>query len=676
MPLVGGVNVIAAHCIMRNSWHNDPFIIKEQGGDIKDRNVSGYSWRRLEGTTLGEEGVATLRRVISQSVPLWLAAVAGTVILVFVGRLVYLQSWQGAHWRNVAEGNRIRLEIIRAPRGLIEDRNRQPLLYNNSTFSVVAVPADMPKDEIQRQQLLNDLLASVPAQYINQDQVQALAQSSYLPQFIAENIPHDLALQLMVVSRDMKGISVQPSNERNYLLGPAAAHLLGYVGQISPDQYQSLKSSDYQLNDIIGQAGLEMQYENVLRGVPGKREVEVDAAGKERNIYAVQSPLPGAKLTLTIDAKLQQTAYDALSKQIGDSKHGGSVVALNPQNGEILALISYPSFDNNVFTSVRDNQKIKELLQSPLKPLLDRPLAGEYSPGSTIKPFYAAAGLKEGVITDKTTVRSTGGVRLGDQFFADWKTGGHGIVDVYKAIAESVNTFFYLLGGGSGNDTGLGISRISSYLKQFGFSQKRGIDLPGERSGFIPTPLWKVATLGERWYRGDTYNISIGQGDLLVTPLQLAVNYGGLVTNGDIYQPHLVKQITWADGQTEVTASKTLGNLGLSPEVLKIVQRGMRQTITAGSARSLNTLSVPVAGKTGTAQTGSRTPTHAWFVGYAPYDNPTFLVVVMVEYGGEGSTAAVPIARQMFEEYFSPVTAVSSGVTKTARAKNNPSLNP
>ncbi|MFZ5391282.1 MAG: penicillin-binding protein 2, partial [Patescibacteria group bacterium] len=570
------------------SWRRDPFIIKEYGGDIKDRRVFGFSWRRLEGTTLGESGVGTLRRVIGQAVPMILAIGVIVVLLIFFVRLIYLQGWQGDSWRNLAEGNRIRLEIVNAQRGLITDRHGEPLIRNNSTFRVVAVPADMPRDETARQQLLNEMLASVPAQYVEPDKLKDLSSLAYLPVTVAQNVPHDLALKLMVISRNYHGIRVEPSNVRDYVSGQAFAHLLGYVGKISPNQFSDLRQQGYQLNDDIGQAGLEATYEKVLRGQPGKKQVEVDAFGKERKIYAWQEPVAGAKLVLTVDAKLQATAYEALRQAIGQTKQAGSVVALNPQTGEILSLVSYPSYEPNIFTVNRDNSKIASLLQDPTKPLFNRVVAGEYPPGSTIKPFLAAAGLKEGVINDRTTVFSSGGLRLGDQYFADWKAGGHGLVDVYKAIAESVNTFFYLLGGGGDDNSGLGISRIVDYLERFGFSQTTGLNLPGERIGFIPTPLWKLDRLKERWYKGDTYNISIGQGDLLVTPLQLAVSYSGLVTDGQVRKPYLIKEINWPDGQSEETAVEITNDFNIDQSVLKIVQRGMRQTVTDGSARYMN----------------------------------------------------------------------------------------
>jgi penicillin-binding protein 2 len=429
------------------------------------------------------------------------------------------------------------------------------------------------------------------------------------------------------------------------------AHVLGYTGKLSPQQYRTARGR-YQLNDTVGKAGLELQYEDLLRGVPGWREVEVDASGKERKVYSSQTSLPGSNLTLTVDAGLQQTAFKSLQRAVKNStgnRYGGSVVVLDARSAEVLALVSYPSFDPNYFTVQRDTGKVKGLLADEKKPLFNRALAGEYSPGSTIKPFIGAAALQEGLITPQTTVTSTGGVKAGNQFFADWKAGGHGLVNIYRAIAESVNTFFYIIGGGTDDRRGLGITTLVRYFTKFGFGSATGLDLSGEALGFVPTPLWKQATENDRWYRGDTYNVSIGQGKLVVTPLQLAAAYVSLVNQGELLWPHLVREVGYPSGAKSPVASRQLANVGISDEVRAVIKSAMRQTVLSGSARSLGDL--PVAGKTGTAQTGSKTATHAWFAGYMPADKPAIVVVVMVEHGGEGSSVAVPVARDIFSWY-------------------------
>lgn len=627
----------------------DPFAVKEEGGDIRDRGVPGFSWRAFEGTTLGEAPLATLKRVISQRVP-WVLALALVAALgLLAGRLLYLQSVAGPYLRAVAEGNRIRLEPITPVRGQITDRHGVPLAFTTPTFNLVVLPADLPRDEVSRQDLLNSVLGDVPADLVDQDSLAQLSLLSYLPRVVAYHLPHDLAVELTVRTARLPGFSVVVAGERAYRGSPSLGGIIGYVGKLTP-QDVARGRGDYQLTDTIGKTGLELAYEAALRGTPGKREVEVDAYGHERKVYAAEPPTPGKELTLTIDSKLQDLAY----KLLAGSSHGldgGSVVALDPRSGEVLALVSYPGFDPNAFTVQRDPAVLAQLLHDPRQPLFNRPVAGAYPSGSTIKPFLALAGLTAKIITPATTVLSTGGVYAGQQFFADWKKGGHGLVNVTQAIANSVNTFFYLLGGGSAERPGLGISRLASYLANFHFGQATGIDLVGERRGFIPTPAWKQAAYHDRWYLGDTYNVSIGQGHLTVTPLQLAVGYAAIANGGTMMWPHLVREVRDSTAKVTVTAPRALGKLAVDSGALKVVQDALRQTVTAGSAHGLADALLPVAGKTGTAQTSPSQPTHAWFAGYAPAQAPEIVVLVMLEHGGEGSVTAVPIARQLIDWY-------------------------
>jgi len=631
----------------------DPFAIKEWGGDISDRDVKGWSDRAFEGATLGETALSSLRRVIGQRVPLALLIIFLFLFCVLVARVIWLQGVQGSYWRGVAEGNRIRLEIVPASRGLIVDRRGKILARNVPSFRLVGVPGELPTDEVEREEYLNKVLATVPTELLFQDNITRLAQvsASYLPLIIAAPLPHDLALQLMILVGQENGLRVEPTSQRNYFASEAMAHILGYVGPVTAEEYAAAANT-YQQTDYKGKVGVELIYENDLRGKPGVRQVEVDAKGLERKIFATQPAIDGAKLGLTIDSELQQVAYAALGRAVNNSGgQGGSVIVMRPQDGAILAMVSYPSFVSNVFTSERNSEVIKKLLQDTKQPLFNRAVSGVYPPGSTIKPLIASAALAEGVITPATSFLSTGGIKAGSDFFADWKAGGHGVTNVYKAIAQSVNTFFYLIGGGSREFTGLGISRLSNYFKKFGLGARTGVDLPSEQTGFVPTPLWKQAVLHDRWYRGDTYNVAIGQGNLTVTPLQLAVVYAALATDGRLVTPHLANELILATGEKRKFTFVPVGNVGLSQETLSVIQQAMRQTVTAGSARSLVSLPLSVAGKTGTAQTGTKTKTHAWFVGYAPSQAPAIVVVVMVEYGGEGSQVAVPVAREIFSWY-------------------------
>ncbi len=627
---------------------NDPFVIKEWGGDIADQAVRGWSQRNFEGSSLGEPGIGSLKRIINQKSPIIIFTFLLLGISILVARLIWLQVWQGNYWLGVAEGNRIRTEIINPSRGIIVDSQSRLLAGNTASFRLVAVPAEMPKDEIKREEYLTEVLAGVPTELLLQDNLTKLAQKSYLPLIIASSLSHEMALKLMTLVDINKGLRVEPNAERIYTGGESFAHVIGYVGLVTAEEYKTA-AGRYGFTDSKGKVGLELKYEELLRGQPGLRQVEVDASGLERKIFSARSPVAGAKLKLTINKDLQDLSYETLKRAVQSSRgRGGAVVVMNPLDGSILAITSYPSYNPNVFTAARNSAEISRLLNDSQFPLYNRAISGEYPSGSTIKPLVAAAALQEKVITVNTTFLSTGGVYAGRQFFADWRSGGHGLTNVYKAIAESVNTFFYLVGGGSNEFVGLGITRLSDYFKKFGLSKLTGIDLPGERAGFVPTALWKLAATGEHWYRGDTYNISIGQGNLLVTPIQMAVAYAALLNNGELVKPRLLDTIFLASGEQIKTSKELNGQVKLEPSVLAAVKQGMRQTVLSGSARSLGNLPIAVAGKTGTAQTGPQTATHAWFVGYAPFDNPDIVVVVIIENGGEGSQAATPVAREIF----------------------------
>ena len=307
------------------------------------------------------------------------------------------------------------------------------------------------------------------------------------------------------------------------------------------------------------------------------------------------------------------------------------------------------------------------MLNDPDRPLYNRSMGGEFPSGSTIKPVISAAALQEGIITESTTFLSNGGLRIDKWFFPDWKAGGHGMTNVRKAIAESVNTFFYIIGGGYEGTTGLGVDRLAKYFKLFGLGSQTGIDLPGEVDGFVPSKEWKETTKKENWYIGDTYHLAIGQGDLNVTPLQVA-NYTAYFANGGkLLVPHLVKEIRPSGSQVGTPVPVKIIRSGIvNPAYVQIVREGMRQTVVAGSARSLQQVPVPMAGKTGTAQWSTKKDPHAWFTGFAPYDDPTIVITILVEEGKEGSTIAVPIAREVLQWYFASNPKISPTSTPAA----------
>ena len=312
---------------------------------------------------------------------------------------------------------------------------------------------------------------------------------------------------------------------------------------------------------------------------------------------------------------------------------------MNPKNGEILALVSYPYFDNNLFSRGLSQRDFEKIVAHPDKPLFFRAISGQYPPGSTIKPILALAALEEGIINEQTAIVSKGGIKIGKEFFSDWKKEGHGVTQVKKALAESVNTFFYLVGGGSENFRGLGPEKIKFYLEKFGLGKKTNLDLPAEKDGFLPSPEWKKRKKNEEWYIGDSYNLSIGHGDIVATPLQIAYLTGLIVNEGKIYQPHLLKK-----GQ-EFEENKFV--FQFKKENFKVVKEGLREAILYGTAKALNDLTIKVAGKTGTVEVGQKKP-HSWFTCFAPYEDPQIVLTVIVENGGEGSGPALRVAKEFF----------------------------
>jgi len=375
--------------------------------------------------------------------------------------------------------------------------------------------------------------------------------------------------------------------------------------------------------------------------------------GRKKNIISEEAGRPGRDLVLAIDLDLQRQAERALKDELrAAGKKRGSVIVLEPQTGEVLALVSEPAFDANLFARGISSDELAKLQNDPERPLFPRAIAGTLPSGSTFKLAVASAALEEGIVTPNTTVLSTGGISIGKSFFPDWKAGGHGPTNVTKALAESVNTFFYAVGGGYDKIDGLGVDRIVSYARKFGLGAPLGLDLASEGSGFLPSKQWKKEAKGESWYVGDTYHLAIGQGDITVTPLQIAVMTAVVANGGKLVQPHVVDALTSSDGGRQTVAPKVLDPQVVSSKTINVVRQGMRQAVTQGSARALAGLPVAVAAKTGTAQWNNNKPNHAWFTSFAPYNDPKIVVTVAIEEGGEGSVTAAPVASRIIQWYF------------------------
>jgi len=638
----------------------NPFIIR-QGEDEYGHLKDGYRLDWTEQVFLpASSDKATVGQNFNFNYLPKIIFVLALFMAIILARVAWLQIIKGDYYYNLAEGNRIRIARIEANRGIIYDSSNRPLVRNVANFLLYFVPADLPENEQEKRsiiELLSQILGTLsPADIENiLTAVKPKSLESYQPLFVTDNIEYNKAMLLYLESDKMPGVYLSNKTKREYNLSSLSlSHILGYTSKINQTELDKY-GSEYLPIDYIGKTGIENFWENELKGQSGKKQIEVDALGKEKKIINQLAGADGHNLVLSIDIDLQKKLEETIISVLKKLKlNKACAIALDPNNGEILALVSLPSYNNNLFARGITNDEYQALVSHPDQPLFNRCTSGEYPSGSTIKPVLAAAALEEGIINENTSFISTGGLRVGEWFFPDWKVGGHGVTNVRKAIAESVNTFFYYIGGGYGDFVGLGIDRMVRYEKIFGLGKQTGIDIIGEAKGFLPTKDWKETIKGERWYVGDTYHAAIGQGDITVTPLQVA-NYTAVFANGGLlYRPHFIRQVLSSDDKIiRQVDHKPIKSNVVSSENIKIVREGMRQTVAAGSARSLASAPVAVAGKTGTAQWSSNKPNHAWFTGFAPYDKPQIVITILIEQGGEGSSVAVPIAREVLEWYFS-----------------------
>lgn len=574
------------------------------------------------------------------------------IFFIIIGRLVYLQGIRGSDYFALAESNRQRVIPVPAPRGLIFDTKSTPLTQNIPNFSLALIPQDLPKETTEFNRVIERVagMVNVPTTTIGET-IAAFDKYKRDSIIIAEDIPYETALLLQIESPELPGVYVQQGSKRLYDIEPTSlAHILGYVGKLSPEEIDVLYPQGYSPADTVGKTGIEKSYEKALRGVFGRKRIEVNATGQTKTVLAEEASYPGAHLQLHIDDAMQEELERIMGRHLkAHSKTRAAGVVMDPENGAIRALVSLPSFNNNDFSGGINAAVYRAYTEDERNPLFHRAIAGTYPSGSTIKPALAAAGLEEGVITDTTSISSVGGIRIGRWFFPDWLPEGHGATDVRKSLAWSVNTFYYYLGGGYGDVAGLGVSRMVEYLKKFGLSSRLGIDTPGEADGFLPTPEWKEETKSEQWYIGDTYNMSIGQGDVLVTPLQMAALTSVIANGGTLYKPHVVQSlINPLTKERKDIAAEPIRSGFIDPAHVRTVQLGMRDCVLYGSCRQLSVLPIAVAGKTGTAQWSKNKDTHAWFTSFAPFEKPEIVVTILVEEGGEGARVAAPIAKEFY----------------------------
>lgn len=578
----------------------------------------------------------------------WLAVVAIVGLTgLLLGRAFWMQVAVPGIYHERAEQNRLRREVIPARRGIVRDRQGKVLAENMPAFDLRVIPWLMPRNAEERDQLLGQVGRSVG---MTLDEMLAAMASSSDPAeslTLKRDIPYDQALAVEIAVGDNPALHIATGNKRRYPEAPrlqTLSHVLGYVGPISPGELESQKSEGYRQTDVIGKSGVEHTYESLLRGQAGEKVYEVDAQNTVTALVSERVPQDGSDLTLTIDLDLQRAVEEALRKGMERAKlKRGSAIVMDPRDGSLLAVASLPAYDDNLFSGIVSSTYYAKLLKDEDRPLLPRAWSGVYPSGSTVKPVVATAGLMEKVISANTTVNSSGGIRIGQTFFPDWKAGGHGTTNVRKAIAWSVNTFFYIIGGGYESFVGLGVDRLTKWLRIFGLGNVTGLDLPGEASGFVPSKEWKEKTKGERWFVGDTYNLSIGQGDLLVTPLQVAEFTAEVANGGYKVTPHV----------GNVSSTRFVRGERLADGyVMDIVRQGMRDTVVYGSGTPLKSLPFAAAGKTGTAQWRRDRLNHAWFTSFAPFEDPKVVVTVLLEEGDEGSRTALPIAQEILAAWY------------------------
>ena len=576
-------------------------------------------------------------------------------VCVLIVRLGYLQIIKGAEFRKKSENNSVRFRQIKPLRGLIMDRNGNVLVDNKPSFDVLYIPNKNNANELSVKKIKE--LYENKSMDFPFDQSLLKNAKPYLPVKLDKNVSMEKIALVETNALNLPGIYVDVSPIRLYLDGEILAPIIGYTGEISKEEME--KSNDkYAYGDISGKHGLERFFDEYVRGRRGAELVEVNVYGREIKNLGRIDPVSGYNMMLTIDADLQKAAWQAIEGK------AGSAVVMDPRNGEILAMVSSPSFDPNLFNEGISSDLWNQLQNNPFAPLSNKAISGQYPPGSTYKLIIAAAALEEGVITPDTKIFCNGSFTLGNRTYRCWKKGGHGHVDLHKAIVESCDVYFYTVG------KMLGVDKIAEYAKRFGYGELAGIDLPNEKSGLVPTKEWKLKKKKEVWQLGETISISIGQGYNLVTTLQLANAFGTFANGGTLWRPYIVKQIESADGKIykEFSPLKK-GELHLSAKTIEILNDALKGVVNepGGTGQNAKLSDIEVCGKTGTSQVmglpaneqarrrkilGAFQKDHALFACYAPSKSPEIVVAVILENAGGGGAVAAPVARKILTAYF------------------------
>jgi penicillin-binding protein 2 len=612
------------------------------------------------------------------------AIIVAALIIVLGGRLFWLQILMGDHNVALADGNRIREQVQRAPRGLVIDRTGAILARNEASFDVTVIPQQLAKTEPERvieYAKVAPLIGLSVADVKNKAEITCAHDSSpvclntAVPQLVLSGLPRDAALLFDQESSSFPGFVLDTNPVRQYDDGGLLSPVLGYTARVS--QSEATTHPNYGPTDLIGKIGLEAQYEDILRGTNGGQRTEVDATGKPIRVLASRDPVAGNNIVLSIDKALEEHMAAAIQGQMtaaGAQRAAG--VAIDPRTGQVLAVVSLPGYDNNLFAKGISQADYAGLLKNPGQPLFNKAISGAFPTGSIIKPLGAAAALQEGIINTSTTINDTGQIIVPNRYnpsnpsiYYGWERNtGLGQVNVVSALTQSSDIFFYEVMGGFTNFLHyLGIDKLATYYQKFGLGTKTGIDIPGETAGRVPTPAWKKSFSGEGWFTGDTYNVSVGQGDLIASPLQMAMAVATIANGGTLYEPHVVSQVKDNNGNVTKTVGATVIRQNfISAGNLNIVRQGMIGAVTdeKGTAccKIRDQVPVSVAAKTGTAETvvhdagtdpSLQNKPDSWFEAFAPASGTAKIaIVILIEHAGEGAVYAAPAARETLAWYF------------------------
>lgn len=563
----------------------------------------------------------------------FISAVISALFVILVIGLAYTQILKNKKYLVLSQTNRVRLIPLESQRGRFFDRNGILLVGNRPSFDVVVIPQEL-NNSVKTLSRAGEILDMSPKEVFKKVEKNYIAPFAPIP--IKEDIDKNTAVILEEEAIDLPGIMVRVVPKREYRFKDVGSHIFGYLGEINKEELGRLRGYGYQLRDLIGKAGLEKNYDNYLRGEEGGMQLEVNNKGYFVRSLGKREAGFGKDIVLTIDARLQRFIDNLFS----NSGKSGACVVMNPYTGEILSLVSKPDFNPNLFVSNEKNEEIINLLSQPNYPMLNRAISALYPPGSVFKPVIAAAGLETKKINSQSTFFCGGKYILGRKAFKCWDEDGHGTQDITDGLKNSCNVFFYQLG------RVVGVDDISSFAVRFGYGAPTGIDLPEEGAGLVPNRLWKRLFKKEVWVEGDTVNFAIGQGYLLVTPIQVLRMMAAIANGGSLVQPYIVKKIEGVE-----VATVRSRHIGISKSTLDVVKAGLRRVVEdeSGTGRRVRVEGLSIAGKTGTAQ-NPKGPSHAWFSGFSPIENPKIALVVFIEHGGKGGMEGSEFAAQIFKK--------------------------